>query len=152
MRGDERLDHRLAAIALAYGERVGLDLFQQAKALQVFHHAAAGLKAVQARVGTGFGGHAAVLVDDLDARQIVALAGFEIVRIVGRGDLDCAGAELGVGEVVENHGELAIHQRQIHGAAVQVKVARVLGVHGDGGVAQHGFGAGGGYDDKAGAG
>src|ERR1035438_4403758 len=54
---------------------------EQAEALQVFHHAAAGFEAVQAGIGTGFGGHAAVFVDDLDARQIVTLAGFEIVRV-----------------------------------------------------------------------
>ena len=97
----------------ADGERVGLDFFEQAEALQVFDHAAAGFEAVEAGVGAGCGGHAAVLVDDLDARQIVTLAGFEIVGIVRGGDFDRAGAEFGVGQIVEDDGDLAIHQRQI---------------------------------------
>ena len=122
LRGDERLDHRLAAVALADGERVRLDLFEQAEALEVFDHAAACFEAVETGVGTGFGGHSAVLVDDLDARQVVTLAGFEIVGIVGGSDFDGAGAELGVGEIVEDHGDLAIHQGQIDGAAVQVEL------------------------------
>ena len=38
-----------------------------------------------------------------------------------------------------------------HALAVQVRVARVVGVHGDGGVAEHRLGARGGDDDLAGA-
>ena len=77
----------------------------------------------------------AVFIDDLDARQIVALAGFEIVGIVGGGDFDGAGAELRIGQIVEDDRDGAVHQRQIDGAAVEVEVARIFGVHGDGGVA-----------------
>ena len=90
-----------------------------------------------------------VFVDDLDLGQVVALAGFEIVGVVRGGDFDHAGAEFGVGEIVEDDGDLAIHQRQLDGLAVQVEVARVLGVDGDGGVAEHGFGARGGDGEVA---
>ena len=47
----------------------------------------------------------AVLVDHLDARQIVTLAGFEIVGVVRGRDLHGAGAELRVGQIVENDRE-----------------------------------------------
>ena len=43
---------------LADGERVRLDLLQQAKAFQILDHAAARFEAVEAGVGTGCGGHA----------------------------------------------------------------------------------------------
>ena len=53
-------------------------------------------------------------------RQVVALAGFEVVGVVRGRDLDDAGAELGIGEIVEDDRDLAIHQRQLDGLAVQV--------------------------------
>ena len=59
-------------------------------------------------------------------RKVVALAGFEIVGIVRGRDLDDAGAEFGIGEVVEDDGDLAVHQRQRDGFAVQIEVARVV--------------------------
>ena len=139
LRGDQRLDDGLAALALAEAERVVLDLHQQAELFEVGHHALARLEAVQAGVGAGGRGHDAVFVDHLDLGQVVAAAGFEIVGIVRGRDLHHAGAELGIGQLVEDDGDLAIHQRQLHGLAVQVEVALVLGIDGDGGIAQHGF-------------
>ena len=78
----------------------------------------------------------------------MAFAGFEIVGIVRGGDFDDAGAEFGVGDFVEDDGDFAIHQRKVHGLAVEIVVALVLGVDGDGGVAEHGFGAGGGDGEE----
>ena len=45
-------------------------------------------------------------------RQIVALARFEIVRIVRGSYLHHAGAELRIGHFIEDDRNLAIHQRQ----------------------------------------
>ena len=131
-------------------EFVGLDLDQRAGSFEIGDHAFAGFEAVEAGVGAGGGGHDAVLVDDLDLGQVVAAAGFEIVEIVRGGDFDHAGAEFGVGQFVENDGDFAIHQRKLHGLAVQIEVALVLGVDGDGGIAEHGLGARGGDGDEAG--
>ncbi len=92
--------------------------------------------------------HLRDFVHHVDLRQVVAQSGFEVVGIVRRRDLDRAGAELGIGEdVVGDDRDLAIHQRQQNVLAVQMAVALVAGVHGDGGVAQHGFGTRGGDDD-----
>ena len=100
--GDQRLHDGLAAVALADGQRVGLDLFEQAQFFEIFDHSLAGFEAIEPGVGAGFGGHAAVLVDHPDAGQIMALAGFEIVGIVRRSDFDRAGSELRVGKIVED--------------------------------------------------
>ncbi len=141
---NQRLHDRFAAVALAEAELVGLDLDQRADLFQIGHHAVARFEAVQPGVGAGRRGHARVVVDHLDLGQVVALAGFEIVEVVGGRDFDHAGAELGVGQVVEDDRDFAIHQRQLHGLAVQVEIARVLGVDRDGGIAQHGLGTRGG--------
>ncbi len=108
-------------------ELVRLDLDEHAEVFEVGDDAFAGFEAVEAGIGAGLRGHDAVLVDDLDLRQVVAASGFEIVEIVRGRDFHDAGAEFGVGQIVENDGDLAIHQRQLHGLAVQIEVALVFG-------------------------
>ena len=149
LRGDQRLHDGLAALALAHVEGVVFRLDQRAARFQVLEDAAAGFEAVQAGVGAGGGGHDAVLVDHLDLGQAVAAAGFEIVGVVRGRDLHHAGAEFGIGQVVQNDGDLAVHQRQLDGVAVQVAIALVVGIDGHGGIAQHGFRARGGDHHEA---
>src|SRR5690606_25344146 len=105
-----------------------------------------GLEAVQALEGA-VRGDDGVLVHHGDGGQAVPLADLEVVRVVGRGDLDGARAELRVDVVVGDDGDAAAGERQLDLPADQVPVAVVLGVDGDGGVAQHRLGAGGGHDD-----
>lgn len=83
------------------------------------------------------------LVHDRDRLQAVALADREVVRVVGGGDLDGAGAELGVDMGVGDDGDGAVGQRQLDPLADEVLVALVVGVNGDGGVTEHRLGAGG---------
>ena len=56
----------------------------------------------------------------------------------------------GIDQLVDDDRDLAIHQRQLDGLAVQVEVALVLGVDGDGGVAEHRLGPRGGDDQRSG--
>ena len=63
----------------------------------------------------------------------------EVVGIVRGRDLHRAGAELAAHPGVDHDGNLAIHQRQPQLFAVQVQVALVLGMNGDGRVAEHGL-------------
>ncbi|OIQ78568.1 hypothetical protein GALL_397290 [mine drainage metagenome] len=66
------------------------------------------------------------------------------------GHFDHAGAEFTVHVVVGNDGNFTHCQRQAHHLADQVSVALILRMHHDGGIAQHGFRAGGGHDQTAG--
>ena len=93
-------------------------------------------------------GDHAVLVKDGQAGQAVTAADLEVVRVMGGGHLDRAGAERGVDVVVGDDRDAPAGQRQLHGPADQVGVALVVGVHRDGGVAEHRLGPGGGDDDR----
>ena len=134
----------MAAVTLAHALRIVLDLLQQALLLQLLHHGLAGLVAFEALEG------AAVLVDvavggeDVDFLQPMALAGLVVVGVVGGRDLHHARSELAVDEVVGDDRDAAVDQRQDDVAADEVAVAVVGGVDGDGGVAEHRLGAGGG--------
>ena len=128
LRGDQRLDDGLAAIAVAQVELVVLDLFQQAERSRSSPRAC-GLRSDRGRRrGRPRRSCFATSSITLIVRQVVALAGLEIVRIVRGRHLHHAGAELGIGEFVQDDRDLAIHQRQRHRAAVQIAVALVAGL------------------------
>jgi hypothetical protein len=107
------------------------------------HHRRAGLEAIQTQEGARRGDHP-TLVEHRDRRQPVPLADLEVVRVVPRGDLHRARAEGRVDLLVGDDRNLPARQRQGQHGADEVGVALIVRVHGDGGVAQHGLGTGGG--------
>ncbi len=137
--GDERLDDILGAFAPAEAHGVIFDLLDQTELFEIRHDPLARFEPVETGIAAGLLGHSGVFANDFDLGQIVALAGLKVVGIVRGRDFHDAGAEFGIGQVVENDGNFAIHQRQHHGLAVQSEVARVFRIHRDGGVAQHGL-------------
>ena len=92
----------------------------------------------------GGAGHAPVVGEGAHDRQVMPFADLEVVRVVGGGDLDHAGAFFEVGVLVEHDRDLFVEQRQNHVAAVQVLIALVFGVDRHGGIAEHSLGSGGG--------
>ena len=147
--GEVRLHHGLAAVAVAHTVLEGLDLFQQSLFPQGRYHGLAAGKAVHAGKAAGLFGHQAVVADHLDAGQVVAAADFKVVGVVGRGDLQGAGAKFQIHVAVPDDGDGPLHERQGHLVGLEIGVARVLRVDGHRRVAQHGFGAGGGHHDAA---
>ena len=90
---------------------------------------------------------AAGLVHDRRHRQAVPSPDLEVVGVVRRGDLERPGAERGVDVLVGHDRDHAPDQRQLDLPADEVPVALVVGVDGDGGVAEHRLDPGGGDDD-----
>ena len=80
---------------------------------------------------------------------MVTLADFEIIEIVGRGNLDGAGAVGGVGVFVGDDRDGAVGEGKLDEAADEVLITLVVRVDGDGDIAEEGLGAGGADDDFA---
>ena len=143
--GQARLDGLLGALGVAHGVDVGVDALEDATLLlQRQPDLLTGLEAVQAvEPGTGVR-DVAGLVDDLGHLEVVALTHGEVVRVVGRGDLHHACAELGVDVVVGDDDHAAsLDERVREGGADEVLVALVVRVDGDGDIAEHGLDTGG---------
>jgi hypothetical protein len=132
-------------------DRVGglLDPLQQAQLGQGGLDLAAGRVAVQALEAAALGVDHRLLGEDVDGREVVALGDLPVVGVVGRGDLERAGAELAVHGRVGHDRDRAVDQGQAHRAADQVPVAGVVGVDGHGGVGQHRLGPRGRDPDEA---
>jgi hypothetical protein len=82
----------------------------------------------------------ASVVEHVDHRQVVPLADFEVVEVVRRRDLDRAGAlsgseyssaTIGMRRPTSGRMTMALPMRR--------RIALVIRMHGDGGVAEHGF-------------
>ena len=88
---------------------------------------------------------ARLVVEDRGHRQAVPLPGLVVVVVVGGRDLDRAGAERRVDHGVGDHRHVAFDERDPDAATDERRVPRVVGVHGDGGVAEDRLGAGRGH-------
>ena len=125
------------------------DLDQQILRFQILDDGFARLKPVLSLVRSGLIVHTRVVIHDVDRRQLVPPPDFEVVGVVCRGDLQRAGAELGIDVSVFDDRQLAFQQGQDNGFAGLALVARVFRVDGDRGIAQHGFRTRGGDDQGA---
>ncbi len=142
------LDGRLAARAVADGVRVRALLGDDAALVaHGLDDGGPGLEAVEPPLERAGDGDDGPLVHDREHVEPVPLPDGEVVRVVGRGDLDRAGAELRVDVGVGDDRDAPVGQRQLDPLADEVGVARVVGVDGDGGVTEHRLDAGGGHDD-----
>ena len=81
--------------------------------------------------------HQPVLADHRDLLEAVPAADLEVVGVVAGGDLQRAGAELGIDVVVGDDRQAAADERQHAVAADEVAVALVVGMDGDRGVGEH---------------
>ena len=162
--GQPGLDHCTGAVTARGFQTVRLDLFQQTCCFKVSDDALARLEAIQPGIGGGQGGvhlgiHAAiniehlggsqnrrVLVQHVDQRQVVALAHFIVIEVMGRGDLHAAGTEFGVAVIVADNRNAPAHQRQLDELADQRLITLIFRVHRHSRITQHGFRTGGGND------
>mgnify|MGYP000479565317 CR=1 FL=1 len=90
---DARLDGGVAAVAMADGVGVVFFVVEVFGAAEILDDLLAAFKTVEAVVLASVFVHLAVLVDDDDVWQIVALPHFEVVDVVAWRDLDAAGTK-----------------------------------------------------------
>jgi len=142
-----RLDVGFAAVANPDGVGVIGYFFEQPLFFQVFDDPLARLEAAKPRVGTRVLVHPAVIGHDVDFRQMMPPAEFKVVRVVRRSDLHRPRPEFAVDKLVGNDRNLAVHQRQAQYLPGQRPVPLIVGMNGDGRIAQKGFRPRGGHDD-----
>ena len=143
-----RFDWHIGALAEADIVLVGLFLGQKSQFLEALNGLYARLEAIKA--GESIARQIIerpVGIHDIDDWQIVPEADLVIGLVVGRGDLEDAGAEFKIDSLVADDWKLDLDIEGEGSAdmlADQVGVALVLGIHGERGVAHDGLRAGGG--------
>ena len=144
-----RLNRHVGALAVADIILMRLFLLQRAKFLQLFRRDLARFEAVQPdQVRAGQRVHRPVRVHDVDHRQLVALADFKVGFVMRGRHFEHAGPEFRIDMFIADDGNEFLFARQFGGQrphnvlADELRVAFVLRVYGDGGVAGNRFRAG----------
>ncbi len=149
--GQPWLDHHAGAVAIGHLDGLLLDALDQFEGFEIGDHLLAGVFAAQAHIigGHAIGGaDAGFGVEDVDpSDSLVALIHLPVVEIMRRRDLHRARTQFRIGMFIGDDGNAAAGDRQQHMLADDGSIARIIGAHGHGGIAQHGFGPGGGHDD-----
>ncbi|EGF33004.1 hypothetical protein IMCC9480_1430 [Oxalobacteraceae bacterium IMCC9480] len=139
--GQHRLDHDTGTVAARHHQFVRLDAIEQPKRIEIGNDFLARHEAVHALI---FG--RTVFVDlriqreDIDHRQLMALADCVVVVVMRRRDLHATGTEFLVNIAVGDDRDLAAAQRQRQHLADQVGIAHIGRIDRHGGIAQQGFG------------
>ena len=81
--------------------------------------------------------HVAVFIDDLDQFKVVSFHDLEVIEVMGRRDLQRAGAELDVNVAVADNRDLFVDYGENHFLPDIFAVSGIIGVYSHGGVAQH---------------
>ena len=143
LRRERGLDDGVAAVAVPERDGVLLAPHEQAALLEVGDDRLARREAVEPGVRPGRRRHPRRVVHDAGRGEVVPPPGLEVVRVVRRGDLERPRAERRVDRGVGDHRHAPAGRHREHEfLADEGRVARVLRVDGDGGVARDRLGAG----------
>ena len=134
LRRHERLDPGVAPRARADRVAVRLALLEPAPLVEPGDDPRVGLLLVEAL--EALGDHAAVEPDHRERLETVRAADLEVGRVVTRGDLESAGAELRIDPLVGDHRHAALDDRDDDLASDGSPVPLVVGVHRNGDVGE----------------
>ena len=145
--GKPRLKRGVATVAVHDGVIEFLDMIEQVMLLKPLNDGLAALLAGHTgELAVALDDHR-VLIEDIDLRQVVSLTHGVIVGVVCRGDLDEAGAEVGVDMPILKDGDLTVDDGELDGLTHKGGLLGVLRGDSYARVAEHGLGARGGDDD-----
>ncbi len=149
--GQHRLNHCAGTVAARHHQLVRLDFTKQAQLIEVMHNHITRFIPIQATVFLrAVFIDARILGQHANHRQVVALSNRIVIEIMRRGNLHAASAEGHIDVIVGNNRNDPSHQRQGNRLANQMLVTLIFRIHRHGGIAQHGFRAGGGHGQMPG--
>ncbi|EKD34900.1 MAG: hypothetical protein ACD_75C02138G0001, partial [uncultured bacterium] len=117
------------------------DFFKEAQAFEILDNLLAADEPVETGIGAGCFVHDALVIHDLQPRQVVAQADLVVVAVMGGSDLQRPGAELAVDVGIEDHRNHPIGKRQFNPNFPQMAVTFVFRMDGHPGVAEHCLGS-----------
>ena len=143
---EPRFDDAVGALRISYRRGVIFYFFDISGLFEHYRNLFARLEAVFAYEYLRIFVQAAVVVDDVDDRQIVAQAYFVVVGVVGRGHLEAAGSEVHFDIFVLDDRYLLVYQRNKHLLAFEPAVPFVVRIDADCRIRHYCLRTGGGND------
>ena len=143
LHGKLRFDGHIGTFGETYLVGIGFHFFQQSGSSQVLLNLLAHIETVHADIQAGSFTKRSVIIEDVDARQVILFTQHVVVHIMGRGYLQATGTELDVYIIVLNDRNHASYQRNNHLLALQPSILGVIRIDTHGSISHDGFGTGG---------
>ncbi|OPZ96337.1 MAG: hypothetical protein BWY71_01965 [Planctomycetes bacterium ADurb.Bin412] len=137
--GKVRLNRYMRTIAMAHLVDMLHHLLDQAQTFQIRHHRLAGLVAVQSLVLAAVFVDAGVRVQDVDLFQMMPQSDFIVVGVMGRRNLQEAGALPPLNIIIGDNRDDPVRQGQFHHLAHHRRRPLILRIHRHRRIPQHGF-------------
>ena len=138
------LDSGAATVAGAYVVGVVLYGNKITALFKVFYNSLAGFVSVHTCVCGVIFGNVGIVGHYVYKGQTVACANLKVVGVVSGGDLNNAGTEIFFNVIIRNNGNFSANQRKHESFADKVLISFIARVNSHSGIAQKGFGSGGG--------
>ena len=109
--------------------------------IQFFHDRLSCLVAVHACIFSAVFIYSGVIIHNIDLRQVMTFAHFEVVRVMCRRNLHRSCTELFVYIVIRHDRDFTSYKRQDNILAYDIFIAFIIRMHSDSSISQHGLGA-----------
>ena len=146
LHGKFRFNRHVGAFRITYLIIIVFNLFEQCGCIKVFYDLLADIFAGHADIHASSFADGGIIIENVDALQIVLFAQHIVVHIVGRCDLQTTCTKFNIDIAIFNDRNHSVDQRHNDFLAAQPLVFRVGRVDAHGGVAHDGLRTGGGDD------
>ena len=143
LHGKLRFDGHVGTFGETYLVGIGFHFLQQTGSSQVLLNLLAHIETVHTDIQAGSFTKRSVIIEDVDARQIVLLTQHVVVHIVGRSYLQTTGTELYIYVIVLDNRNNTSYQRNNHLLTLQPGILGVIRIDAHGCISHDGFRAGG---------
>ncbi len=140
--GQIRLNHSMGTVTATDLVRMRFNLVKQTFSFQIGNHALTRFVTVQPLILLGnkiLGVDMRRVGENITHRQVVTLAHFIVIKIVGRCDFHTTGSKLGIHICIGNHRDGPIAQWQNQLPANQIPVTFIIRMHRHGTITEQGF-------------
>ena len=134
LRRELRLDDRVGPFRISHRRCIFLHLDKVAGLLQHLDNLLSGLETILAHQNLSLLVQAAVVIDDVNNRQIVAKSDLIVMSVVSRGDLQASSSEIHLHITVLDDRDLPVDQRDEHLLAFQPMMSLIGRIDTDGGI------------------
>ena len=121
-----RLDHNISTFRITYFVGISLRLFEQSGSIEIFLYLLADIKTIHTDIQAGSFAQCSVIIENIDARQIVLFTQHIVVHIVGRSYLQTTGTEFDIHIIIFNNRNHTVYQWHNHLLTFQPGIFRIV--------------------------
>ena len=144
-----RLYNHVGTLGIPYLIGIGFHLIQQAGSIQVFFNLFTNIKAIHTDIKTGSLAQCTIIVEDIDAWQVILFTQHIVVHIMRRSYFQATCTELNIYIIIFDYRDHTIYQRNDYSLTFQPFILRVVRIDTHSGITHDRFRTGSSYHSIA---